>query len=426
MLLTQLQIIENKIVVNGREATCYCLEPFGIRLKEGENFDVKLINRLNVPTSVHWHGLILPNSQDGVAGVTQFPLYPNTSYHYQFPLKQTGTYWMHAHFDLQEQKLLSAPLIIEDSLEYKDKILFLTDFSFKTPEEIYQGLKCKKMGEMDHADLYDVAYGAYLANGRTLAHPEVTEINPSEKLRLRVINASAATNFTIDLGKLSGEAIAIDGNLIEPLAGSTFELAVSQRIDILLSFPPGEGSYPILALVEGRNKQSGIILTTKEGRFFKVNENSAQKGPTLKNSKEDLFHPLKPLAEKPVDRTLEVVLGGNMKSYIWTINNQIWPNVTPLVVKEGERVEIAFHNTSSMSHPMHLHGHVFQVTELGGQKVNGPLRDTVLVLPHSTIKVQFDATNKGVWPLHCHILYHQEAGMMTVVRYEDFIQPLGN
>ena len=117
-------------------------------------------------------------------------------------------------------------------------------------------------------------------------------------------------------------------------------------------------------------------------------------------------------------------LGGDMKNYQWSINGQIWPNITPLVVKEGERIEITFKNTSMMSHPMHLHGHVFQVISIDGTPLNGAVRDTVLVLPNSTLTIQFDANHPGVWPLHCHLLYHQEGGMMTLVRYENCIQPL--
>ena len=77
-----------------------------------------------------------------------------------------------------------------------------------------------------------------------------------------------------------------------------------------------------------------------------------------------------------------------------------------------------------MAHPMHLHGHVFQVTAMNGKAMDGAMRDTVLVLPNSTLSIQFDANNPGVWPFHCHLLYHQEAGMMTVIRYKDFVQPL--
>jgi FtsP/CotA-like multicopper oxidase with cupredoxin domain len=109
---------------------------------------------------------------------------------------------------------------------------------------------------------------------------------------------------------------------------------------------------------------------------------------------------------------------------VWTINGQAWPESTPLVVERGQRVEILFKNTTSMSHPMHLHGHVFQVKSINGQKFEGAIRDTVLVTPNSTLTIQFDANNPGVWPLHCHILYHLEAGMFTVVRYANFQQSL--
>ena len=104
--------------------------------------------------------------------------------------------------------------------------------------------------------------------------------------------------------------------------------------------------------------------------------------------------------------------------------DETWPEVTPIIVEEGKRIEIIFKNTTTMSHPMHLHGHVFQVTAINGQALSGAMRDTVLVMPNSTLSIQFDANNPGVWPLHCHLLYHTEAGMFTVVRYKNFIQPL--
>ena len=96
-------------------------------------------------------------------------------------------------------------------------------------------------------------------------------------------------------------------------------------------------------------------------------------------------------------------------------------------MKEGERVEILFRNDTNMSHPMHLHGHDFQVVEIDGKRLNGALRDTLLVPPRSAIKVHFDANNPGVWAFHCHILYHLATGMFTVLKYQgantDFWQP---
>jgi FtsP/CotA-like multicopper oxidase with cupredoxin domain len=129
------------------------------------------------------------------------------------------------------------------------------------------------------------------------------------------------------------------------------------------------------------------------------------------------LHALSPLPSKKPDQKIDLVLGGNMIDYIWTINDQAWPEVTPILVKEGKRIEITFKNTSMMSHPMHLHGHVFQVTAINDTPFQGALRDTILVLPNSSVTIQFDADNPGTWPLHCHFLYHAEAGMFSVVRY---------
>ncbi len=434
----ELSILEKKIVVNGKDATVLSLvQPdgrLGITAKKGQAFDVLLKNTMKVPTSIHWHGLILPNGQDGVAFVTQFPLYPGQAYRYNFPLVQSGTYWMHSHFGLQEQKLLSAPLIIYDADDAKladqEAILFLTDFSFKAPSEIYQTLRCnpkKKMMPMTNTasqDIVEVDYDAFLTNYRTLEDPEVLEVKPGSKIRLRVINGASATNFFFFLSNLEGEAIAVDGNRIKSLRGSQFELAVAQRIDIVVTIPSEGGVFPILAQGEGTDKQTGFILATKDASIPKFLTKAQHKVGALTNAQELNFHALDPLPSKSVDKQVIVELGGDMANYIWTLNGQAWPEVSPIVVEKGQRIEIIFKNATSMSHPMHLHGHVFQVTAIEGKGFDGAMRDTVLVLPNSSISIQFDANNPGVWPLHCHILYHLEAGMFTVLRYANFIQSL--
>jgi FtsP/CotA-like multicopper oxidase with cupredoxin domain len=139
----------------------------------------------------------------------------------------------------------------------------------------------------------------------------------------------------------------------------------------------------------------------------------------LDNTQEVRLAAKEPLADKRVQRTLPSVLGGNMMAYTWTINGKLYPNRDSLNLKEGERVELVISNTTGMSHPMHLHGHVFEVTEIDGQKIQGAKRDTILVPPKSTIKVVFDANNPGVWAYHCHILYHLATGMFTVLKYEN-------
>jgi FtsP/CotA-like multicopper oxidase with cupredoxin domain len=435
---TVLRVTEKKILVQGKEASVFAITQsdgtFGLYVNKGQAFDVRLENHLQVPTSVHWHGLVLPNNQDGVAFITQFPIYPGLAYVYKFPLIQEGSFWMHSHVNLQEQKLLSAPLILygpEDlTIADKEAVVLLTDFTFKSPMTIFQGLKCNQKQTMSSnkmimQDIVEVDYDAFLANYHTLDHPEIIEVAPGSRVRLRMINGSSATNFFLHLGALEGEAIAVDGNRIQALRGTEFELSIAQRIDILVTIPLQGGSFPILAQGEGTNLQTGVILITKGSKVPSLSPKTAQKAGTLTNAQESKLHAMTPLSERSIDKKLTVELGGNMQEYIWTLNGQSWPEVTPLVVEKGQRVEIAFVNTSTMSHPMHLHGHVFQVTAINGKPLNGAMRDTVLVMPKSSLSIQFDADNPGVWPLHCHVLYHLEAGMLTVLRYKDFIQPLG-
>ncbi len=436
----ELSIQKKSILVNGKEASVYTLEQpdgtWGVRAKKGEDFNVLLKNSINIPTSIHWHGLILPNSQDGVAFITQYPIYPGLSYAYRFPLKQSGTFWMHSHYGFQEQNLLSAPLIIYDpedaSLSDQEVILLLADFSFQSPEVIYQNLRCKKnKGSMDHqqmmssSDLFDVNYDAFLINYRTAENPEVVKVESGKRVRLRVINGSSATNFFISLGDLKGKVIAVDGNRIKPFEGSLFELATAQRIDIVVEIPRNGNFFPILAQGEGTDKQAGAILASSESaQPPKLQGKVDKKTGAFTNLMEKKLQALYPLKRRPVEKRVEIILGGNMSEYVWTLNGQSWPEVTPIVVENGQRVEMIFKNVTSMSHPMHLHGHVFQVTEIDGVALDGAMRDTILVPPNSTIAVQFDADNPGVWPLHCHILYHLEGGMFTVLRYKDYIQPL--
>jgi FtsP/CotA-like multicopper oxidase with cupredoxin domain len=451
---------------------------------QSDGFQVELVNQLPVPTSIHWHGLILPHSMDGVPYLNQDPIPPGDSYHYEFSLKQSGTYWMHSHYGLQEQQLTSAPLIIRAPAQSKladaEFTVMLSDFSFTSPQDILKGLTGKmggmtgksEMGEMpgksemsgkpEKGDMnamsmsgpeeslvvqqwdptsnrliwrqvkgsapdIDVKYDTLLANRRTLDDPDVFAVKPGQTVLLRLVAASAATNFFIDTGDVDATIIAVDGENVKPLKGNFFQLAVAQRLDLLVTIPPGGGSFPILALGEGSTLQTGFLLATPGAEKPKLGIRGGQTMGGLDNTQEVRLEAAEPLAEKPVQRSLASVLGGNMKSYEWTINGAAYPNRNSLTVKEGERVELVNRNDTGMSHPMHLHGHVFQVVEIDGQKISGAKRDTILVPPKSNIKVVFDADNPGVWAYHCHILYHLAAGMFTVLEYEgankEFWQP---
>jgi FtsP/CotA-like multicopper oxidase with cupredoxin domain len=266
-------------------------------------------------------------------------------------------------------------------------------------------------------DINDVDYDAYLANDRTLGDPDVVRVEAGGQARLRIINGAAATNFHIDLGQLKGDLIAVDGNPIAPVPGSRFELAIAQRADIRLRLPAGAGSYPILALREGAPECTGIVLATTGAKVAKIPIKAAKASPVIALDLERRLRATAALEQRSTARAISVELSGDMMRYDWRINGQVYGQHTPLGVTAGERVEIVMRNASMMSHPMHLHGHHFQVVGIDGERFSGAMRDTVLVPPMKSVTIAFDANNPGRWAFHCHNLYHMEAGMMGEVRY---------
>jgi FtsP/CotA-like multicopper oxidase with cupredoxin domain len=274
------------------------------------------------------------------------------------------------------------------------------------------------MGGMNHVN--DVEYDAYLANDRTLADPEVVRVDPGGQIRLRLINAAAATNYLIDLGVLDGELIAVDGNAIAPLKRSTIELAIAQRADIRLRLPTGQGAYPILARREDGIQQTGIVLATRDCKIDRLPDHTDAKTPVFDLTLEEQLVALSPLAARAAERTHTLDMTGRHDGYHWGINGKVFNPDDPIHVTEGERVELVLRNDTNMHHPIHLHGHHFQVVAVDGRRFSGAVRDTVLVPPSRTVTVAFDADNPGHWALHCHQLYHMAAGMMTSVLYEGY------
>ena len=187
---------------------------------------------------------------------------------------------------------------------------------------------------------------------------------------------------------------------------------MGQRLDIRLDVPKGGGVFPILALREGAAERTGIILASASATITKLAAIGKAKGPILDLGLEQHLRAASPLAARSADLKVALMLTGNMQGYTWAIDGG-----DALKVKKGQRVEVSMHNMSMMTHPMHLHGHHFQVIAIDGHPVNGALRDTVLIPPMAQVTVAFDANNPGRWPLHCHHLYHMATGMMTFVDY---------
>jgi len=430
-----LRIETRQIEVAGRAAKRYRVAQasgaLGLSLNEGDEFNVRLENGLAVPSGLHWHGLTEPWREDGVPYLSGPPIAPGTARDFKFPATPPGTRWMHSHFGLQEQDLLAAPLIIRETSAIRsgaqEVVILLEDFSWTSPEAILEGLRTKPAagmagGAMPAAptmagpDLNDVDYDAYLANDRTLDDPEVIQVERNGEIRLRIINAGASSNFTIDLGNVRGTLVAVDGNPIAPLAGTRFPLAIAQRADIVVRMPADGSAVPILARGEGRRLQTGVVLRPPGAAVTKISAHNDTAGPQVGLEQELVLRASTPLSAKPVNRSIPVDLTGTMMGYVWgmPINGM---GGLPATVDRDERVEIAFRNTTMMSHPMHLHGHVFQIVEINGKALSGANRDTILVPPKASVKVAFDANNPGLWAFHCHNLYHMAAGMFATLIY---------
>jgi FtsP/CotA-like multicopper oxidase with cupredoxin domain len=450
-----LRLATRVIEVNGKSATRFgVFQPsgaWGLTLDEGDTFDVRLENGLDVLSGLHWHGLNPPWRQDGVPYISGPPVAPGKFADYNFPAQPAGTRWMHSHFGLQEQNLLAAPLIVREQSAIKsglqEVVILLEDFSWTKPSMIFEELRKPKpmaatgattggMTDMSRGsggmnmpgmtapassgmDLNDVTYDAFLANDRTLADPQVFDVERGAEVRLRIINAAASTNFMIDLGNIEGTVLTVDGNPVLPMKVRQFPLAIAQRVDIVVRMPPDGAALPVLARAEGLTKQTGVVLRPRGATVAKIPETAAMAASALTFMEEMKLRAQQPLASRPIDRSVPVDLTGNMMGYVWGMAVHGMEAV-PVGVEKGERVELVMRNTTMMAHPMHLHGHSFQVTEINGQAFAGAYRDVVLVTPRTTVKVVFDADNPGLWAYHCHNLYHMAAGMFATVVYRGF------
>lgn len=439
----------------------------GLEVYQSDGFNVQVTNDLDAVTVIHWYGLTPPFSYDG-SKVCQAVINGGGSHAYQFDLTRAGTNWMHSHYGLQEASLMAAPLIVradnERHIDRQDVTIMLQDFSFIDPEEIFAGLRggtvapvgsgmaAMNMGRVrgseasmpamdrsktdmsqpiagvDHSqmDLNDVTFDAYLANDRDPIDPEVVQVDQYGNVRLRIINAASSTNFWIDLGTLNATLVAVDGMDVVPVFGRRFELAMTQRLDIDVRVPTTGGAFPILAQREGDRVRTGIILATQGADIIQMaNEAETIVAPVLLDLERQLTA-LNPLADRPVDRRIAVDLTGDMMSYVWGINGAAFGDHTPLKAALGERVEITLRNQTMMSHPMHFHGHYFQVVGLGQSSLRGATRDTVIVPPMESVTIQFDTDNAGEWSLHCHNAYHLAAGMMTTLKVSEYVRCLAS
>jgi FtsP/CotA-like multicopper oxidase with cupredoxin domain len=409
-----------------------------LRATSGDRVQIAFRNDLPEATSVHWHGLAIRNDMDGVPGLTAPPVAPGGSFDFDFVVPDSGTHWLHPHTGLQLDRGLYAPFIVDDPAEPggydAEWVLVLDDWTDgvgPSPKQILATLKREgggaesgmgDMGGMDHSGgggmsgmgglNGDVVYPLYLINGKAPADPDVFAGKPGQRVRLRLINAAADTIFHVSLGGHELTITHTDGYPVTPVKSSTLRIGMGERYDAIVTL--ADGVFPLVAEPAGKTGSARALVRTGAG---------AQPGPSYRPRELDAA-PLtvadlsagidSPLRRQDPDSVQDLLLSGSMNPYEWTINGRTYDHTRPLTIHQHQTGRLRIRNMSMMAHPLHLHGHTFQLGPAGG---TGPRKDTVLVPPIGAVNVDFAADNPGRWMVHCHNLYHAEAGMMTRLDY---------
>ncbi len=503
-----------------------------IRLREGQTVRLHVENALDEDTSVHWHGLIVPFQMDGVPGISFPGIRPGTTFTYEFPIKQSGTYWYHSHSGLQEQMGHYGPLVIDpadaEPVAYdREHVVVLSDWTFLHPHQVVEKLKQKEayfnrqkqtltdgtmtLAEriswgkmrMDPADISDVNGSTYsfLINGHGPGENWTGLFRPGERVRLRFINASAMTIFNVRIPGLPMTVIQADGQPVLPVETDEFQISIAETYDVIVT-PVADQAYTLVAEAIDRSGMGRATLAPRPGMTAPVPP--LRERPTL--SMRDMgmggmdmgqtgmagmgggqacppehaamghckpeqpaapmhhgmrekalmppnvkvgvgvdmvsampvdrtvdrplglekephrvltYHDLAPLVpfhdKRPPARSIDIHLTGNMGRFMWSFDGKAMnEGAEPIRLERDERVRVNLINDTMMNHPIHIHGHFFELVT--GQAHGNPIKHTVNVMPGGIASFDLTADAPGDWPLHCHLLYHMHAGMMNIVK----------
>ena len=501
-----------------------------IRLREGQTVRLAVTNTLPEDSSIHWHGILLPFQMDGVPGLSFPGIKPGQTFRYEFPVKQAGTYWYHSHSNMQEAIGLYGPILIDpagaEPAPYdREHVIVLSDWSFLHPHQIMQKLKAmpgyfnmqkqtlaeqlagkgqsakerREWGKMrmDPTDISDVTGSTYtyLINGHGPQENWTGLFAPGERVRLRIINASAMTNFNVRIPGLPMTVVLADGQPVQPVEIDEFQIGVAETYDVIVR-PVSDAAYGLIAESIDRSGQVRGTLAPRLGMVGAIpllrerplltmrdmgmgdmgsdmagmdmsgggdmagmdHSKMAMSGHAMgaMNMRDPAVAPqvkmgpgVQMLSPAPADRTgdkptgleqaghrvltyrdlkslapnpdprkptreLDVHLTANMERYMWSFDGEAYSAATePLPFRLGERVRVNLINDTMMPHPIHLHGHFFEVVT--GNPGHHPVKHTVNVLPGGKVGFDLTADAYGDWAFHCHMLLHMHAGMFRVV-----------
>ena len=376
-----------------------------LRVRQGDEVVVTLVNHLSFGVTIHWHGVRIANAADGVAGVTQDAVKPGQSYVYRFIPPDAGTYWYHSH-------------------QFSDE---------ETTNGLFGMLIVDPATPTIHADVeYSVALHAWNGpNNQTVYTMNATAgtlsqvARPGQWVRLRIVNTAETPSGNPQLVTLVGapfQVVSLDGHDLHGpqwLNDTPLPIGSAQRYDLYFQMP-SHGSVALVTAGDGQSYVRAPALVIGQG--------SVPTGLPAITKWFDLTtygtpDPITP--QSHFAATYDIVLGNQLGTSLgrmgmtYTLNGKVFPDTGMIMVKEGQLIKLHFVNQTSLYHPMHLHGHVFTVLDENGKPLTGsPVhQDTVLVPPHATYDVAFVANNPGIWMLHCHNFLHANWGMDMMVMY---------
>ncbi len=399
-----------------------------IRVLQGERIRINVTNRLSEETTVHWHGIRLPNAMDGVAHLTQKPIQPGETFVYEFNAPDAGTYWYHPHQNGSEQvgRGLYGPLIVEEPDPVKgdrDIVWGRDDWRLAKDAQISDGF----------GNMHDISHDGRLGNTVTIngRDPDPLHVRAGERIRIRLINAANARIFSLNFAGHNPKIIALDGQPVEPFEpdGGRIVLGPAMRADIILDMTrkPGE-KFIVTDHFYERQKYRLVNIVYGPERL-----RDALPDTPIALPANALPEPDMKVAERHEVRFNGSMMGGMMmganrngmmnkmrEGKIWFINGVAATGhvMDPLLTLNKDRSYIlAMQNDTVFPHPIHLHGHSFRVVSRNGKP--SPRRewqDTVLMAPRENVEIAFVADNPGDWMFHCHVLEHMAGGMMGVIR----------
>ena len=395
-----------------------------IIVRQGETVRIEVVNRLPEATNVHWHGLILPVEQDGPS----LSIQPGATHNYEFVANESGTYWYHPHkmpvLNQLDRGLYGSFIVLapEDARYSADHTFVLDDWLLDAQGRRLEGTA---PGDMErHGNIETV-------NGKTGPAIAPLRLVKGELHKLRFINASTASVHNLSIQDHRFRVTHTDGQaLAQPFLTDSIKLSPGERIDAELAATGDPGkSYEIAS----SRRASGMVIPVVYGSGNVPVVNSPfvtpkPRGYTINpNARPDVILELGSAMARGMGGHGMMGRGstGNMPSMIWTINGRAHPDTLPIEVPMNKVITMRVYDRDmmgmmmghGMEHSVHLHGTTFQVLSVNGRAPAGEVwKDTVSVPTHGYVDLAFVMTNPGDWMLHCHIIDHEDGGMMTVVR----------